>query len=124
VAAPEAEGEHVWTLQATVPEGSHAPATASVRVIAVRPPEHRVTLAVIDKSSGAPLGDVELRMGVYRATANEAGIAHLEVPGGIYDVAAWKLGHEMLSRSVHVATDVSIQLELAATAEPETPYWM
>jgi hypothetical protein len=106
------------------PEPLHERATSSFRFIAVRPPEHRVALKVVHKDTGVPLDAVELRLGMFRATTNEAGIAQVEVSGGTYDVTAWKLGHEILSRSVRVAADVSIQLEVAAAADREQPYWM
>ena len=69
-------------------------------------------------------GRIELRLGMFRATTNEAGIAHVEVCGGTYDATAWKRGYEILSRSVHVAADVSIQLEVVAASDREQPYWM
>lgn len=124
VAAPEAEGEQSWSVQATAQDSSHGPATSMVRVIAVRPPEHRVTLKAIHKGTAVPLAGVQLRVGVFRAATNEAGIAQIEVPGGTYDVVAWERGFDILSRSVNVAADVSLQLELAATTDPDPPYWM
>jgi len=59
VAAPEPKANHSWSLQATAPldqargrpEPSHGHASI-VRFVASRPPEHRVTLEVIDKGSG------------------------------------------------------------------------
>ncbi|MSO82238.1 MAG: hypothetical protein EXQ53_02930 [Acidobacteria bacterium] len=124
VAAPAAEGDHCWRLQATVPEPSHGQDDAIVRFVAVRPPEHRVTVAVIEKGRGVPLPGVELRLGRFRATTSEVGIAHLEVPGGTYDVSAWKIGYEMLSSTAHVAAGIAIRLEVAVAPEPEQPYWM
>jgi hypothetical protein len=124
VAAPEAEGEHSWRLQATAPEPSHGHATSMVRFVTVRPPEHRVTFEVIDKGSGAPLGGVELRLGRFRAATNEAGIAHVEVPGGTYEVCGWKIGYDVLARTAHVTGDTTIHLEVAAAPEPEQPYWL
>ena len=119
VAAPEVEGEHAWTLEA-----SHGHATSIVRLVAVRPPEHRVTLEVIDLGSRVPLAGVELRLGRFRAATNEAGIAHVEVPGGVYEVCAWKIGYDVLSSTVHVTGDTTMYLEAAVAREPEQPYWM
>jgi hypothetical protein len=87
VAAPEADGDHSWSLQATAAQPSHQPAVSVVSFVAVRPPEHRVTLEAIEKGTGVPLAGVELRLGVFRATTNEAGVAHLEVPGFIKAIA-------------------------------------
>lgn len=124
VAAPEGEGDHAWSLQAAAPEPLHERATSIVRFVAVRPPEHGVTVEVIEKGSGVPLAGVELRMGRFRAATNDAGVARVEVPGGTYDVSAWKIGYDVLSSTVHVAADTSIRLEVAVAPEPEQPYWM
>jgi hypothetical protein len=122
--APVTDGAHSWTLQATAPEHSHEHVSSTVHFVTVKPPEHRVTLKVVDKDTGVPLDAVELRLGMFRATTDEAGIAQVEVSGETYDVTAWKIGYEILSSSAHVAADMSIQLELAAAADPEQPYWM
>jgi len=124
VAAPETEGDHSWTLEATSPEPSHTQATSIVRFVASRPPEHRVTVEVIDKATGMRVTGVELRLGRFRATTNDAGMADVEVPGGTYEVCAWKIGYDVLSHTAHVAGDTTIQLEMTAAPEAEQPYWM
>lgn len=123
VPAPDAEGDHGWSLT-TTSELPHVHAASTLRIVAVRPPEHRVTLEVIEKGSGAPLTRVELRVGRFRAATNEAGIAHVEVPGGAYEVCAWKIGYDVLSSRVHVSGDTTIHLEVEAAPAPEQPYWM
>ena len=124
VVAPDTEGTYSWTLQATSPEPSHEHVSFPCCFIAVNPPEHRVTLKVVERQTGAPVDAVELRLGIFRATTNEAGVAQVEVPGGAYDVTAWKIGYEILSSRADVAGDISIQLEVAAAPDPEQPYWM
>jgi len=124
VAAPDTEGTYSWTLQATAPEPTHEHVSSQLCFIAVNPPEHRVTLKVVERQTGAPVDAVELRLGIFRAATNEAGVAQVEVPGGAYDVTAWKIGYEILSSRADVAGDMSIQLEVAAAADPEQPYWM
>jgi len=124
VSAPGREGDHSWTVEATSPEPPHDRATSIVRFVASRPPEHRVTLEVIEKGSGVPLGGVEVRLGGFRAATNEAGVACVEVPGGTHEVCAWKIGYDLLSSTTHVAGDTTIHLEVAAAPESEQPYWM
>ena len=124
VAAAGVEGDHTWSLHATPPDAAHAPLEGTVRVLASRPPEHRVTIDVIEQGSGRRLGDVELRVGAFRATTNEAGTAHVDVPGGTYDVHAWKPGYDLLSSTASVAGDITLPLEIAATRAAEPPYWM
>jgi len=124
VAAPDTEGTYSWTLQATSPEPSHEQVSSSCCFIAVNPPQHRVVLKVVEKQTGAPVDAVELRLGSFRAATNASGVAQVEVSGGTYDVTAWKIGYEILSSRADVAGDMSIQLEVAAAADPEQPYWM
>jgi hypothetical protein len=124
VAPPEAEGDHSWSIDATPPEASHDRTTTTVRFVACKPPEHRVTLHVIDKNGGVPLSGVELRLGRFRAATDAAGIAHVDVPGGTYDVGTWKNGYEVVSTTIDIASDTAVRLELTAEPEVERPYWM
>jgi hypothetical protein len=121
--APEREGDLSLDIHAT-PTLPHADATSVVGFVVSRPPEHRVTLHVIDKTGGAPLAGVELRLGRFRATTDDAGIAHVDVPGGTYEVGTWKHGYEVLSRTAAIASDTTVRLELRAEPEVERPYWM
>lgn len=121
--APQREGDLSLDICAT-PKLPHASATSLVTFVVSGPPEHCVTLHLIDKTSGVPLGGVELRLGRFRAATNDQGIAHLEVPAGSYDVGTWKTGYDVLSRTVDITGDMTIRLELAAVPEPELPYWM
>jgi hypothetical protein len=124
VAPPEIEGDQSWSVHATTTEPTHDEVTSTVRFVASRPPEHRVTLEVIDKDNGVPIPGVELRLGRFRGATNDVGIAHIEVPGGAYEIGSWKLGYELISQTVHIAGDTTIYLELATAPGPEKPYWM
>jgi hypothetical protein len=121
--APEREGDVSLQVRAA-PALPHADATSVVTFVVIRQPEHRVTLHVIDKTSGAPVAGVELRLGGFRAATDEAGIAHLEVPRGNYEVGTWKIRYEIVSKTVHIADDTTIHFELTPQPEPEQPYWM
>lgn len=124
VAAPANEGDHMWRIHASPHDASHETVMSLVRVVASRPPEHRIAFEVIEKGSGAPLGGVELRVGAFRGTTIELGTARVDVPRGTYDVHAWKLGYDLLSTTVSVVGDATVQLELMPSAIPERPYWM
>ena len=123
LAAPDREGDLSLDIHVT-PKLPHTDATSVVTFVVSRPPEHRVTLHVIDKASGAQLAGVELRLGSFRTVTNDDGRAQVEVPGGSYDVGTWKNGYEVLSRTVDITCDTTIRLELAAVPELEQPYWM
>ena len=124
VDAPETEGEHAWNVHAAAPGTAHAHVTSVVRFIASRRPEHRVRLEVIEQGSGVPVAGVELRVGRFRAATDDAGMAHVDVPGDAYEVCAWKLGYQVLSHTADIAGDTTIQLVMSVEAVPEQPYWM
>jgi hypothetical protein len=124
VAAPETEGTHAWSVRAISEDSVHPPLESIVRLVTSRPPEHRVIVEVIEQGSGGALPGVELRVGPFRAVTDDDGIAYVDVPGGTYEVCAWKIGHNLLSTTVHVAGDTTVHLEVAMTPEAEQPYWM
>jgi hypothetical protein len=121
---PDSEGDHAWTVHASASEPAHAGATSSVRFVACGRPEHRVTLEAVAGGNGAAVPGVELRVGRFRAATNEAGIGQVEVPRGTYDVETWKNGYQVVSKTVTIAADTTIRLELIAVPELERPYWM
>jgi hypothetical protein len=136
VAAPATEGEHAWHVRASVPDAkersqgvpvnspSHPGAASVLRFVVSRPPEHQLTIEVVEKGSGQPVGGVELRVGRFRAATTHAGVALVHVPGGVHGVSAWKAGYELLSTTIDVAGDATVRLEVAAALRPEQPYWM
>lgn len=124
VTAPDTEGDHAWSVHAIPLEPSHRPVTSVVRVVACRPPEHRVTFDVIEQGSAAPVAGVELRLGSFRAATDSTGLAHIHVPGGTYDVCAWKSGYDLLSTTARISENAPLRLELTLTPQTEQPYWM
>jgi hypothetical protein len=123
LAASEREGDMSLRIHAS-PASPHADSTSVVTIGISRPPEHRVTVHLIDKTSGGPVAGVELRLGRFRTTSNDLGIAYVEVPHGAYEVGTWKNGYEIASKTVVIDADTTIQLEMTAARETEQPYWM
>jgi hypothetical protein len=123
LAAPEREGDLSLSIHAT-PTLPHAAATSVLTVNVSAPPEHRVTLRVIDKTAGTPLAGVELRIGRFRTASDAIGIASVELPGGTYEIGTWKNGYDIVSKTVVIGADTTIDLELTAAREPDQPYWM
>ena len=58
-------------------------------------------------------------MGSYRAVTDAHGVASVELPGGAYSLDAWKLGYEMLPRTVEVGQDLMIQVEAVLSTEKD-----
>ena len=120
LAAPATEGIPSWSARFAAEESGlpHEEASATFSFRTDKPPEHRVTVKVTDKETEAPLENVAVRLGVYRASTDAQGLASLELPGGVYDLDAWKVGYETLPRTVEVGKDLMIQVE--ALFSPET----
>jgi hypothetical protein len=117
--APEREGLSTWSVvfepkELDLPH-EHASTTFSVSV--VRPPEHRLTIRVVDRRTSAPIPDVQVRLGAYRAVTGLEGLAVVEMPEGIYELDIWKIGHQAPTRPVQL--DKSMLIEVEALSVPE-----
>lgn len=127
--APATEGMSSWSARyvAKDPGLPHAEESASFSFRTARPAEHRVTVKVTEKDTNAPLENVDVRLGVYGASTDAQGLASLELPGGKYELDAWKAGYETLPRTVEVVTDLMIQVEAVFSPEKdpdESQVWM
>ena len=127
--APAQEGPHSWSVTFTAAEAEtpHDDASVTFSLWTAGPPEHRVTIAVIDQATAVPLANVQVRLGSYRAATDQRGQATVEVPKGRYDLSFWKVGYAVRSRLVEVAGTVSIRVEAvsAPVADPDDDrLWM
>lgn len=117
--APETSGAHTWAVTSV-----HGDASSNFTFITVQPPDHSVTIRVREKGTQAPLPDVELRLGVYRASSDDQGLAKIELSRGNYTLSVWKVGYEHFSTPLDVADTLTVDVEIAAEPEPAQPYWM
>ena len=109
------EGVVSWSVR-FAPAGQKIPhdgSAAEFSFATVRPPEHSVTVKVVEKSTGVPIADAQVRVGAHRASTDESGLATLKTSSGTYDVAAWKGGYQSPSKTVVVTEDVGVQIEAA-----------
>jgi hypothetical protein len=123
---PANEGACSWSAQ-FVPGGALAPhegTSLAFSFLAVRPPEHGVLVRVIEKDTQAGLENAEVRLGVYKARSDRSGCAKMEVPAGTYDLNAWKAGYAAVAKTVEVAENLTVQIEVVAVPEADAPYWM
>lgn len=121
LSAPEREGACLWSVRfaATDVELPHDGAASNFSVAVARPAEHRVTVKVSEKGTANPVGDAEVRLGLYRATTDPAGMAAIAVPEGTYDLTVWKVGYDVPILSTEVAADRVIELEAAIVPEED-----
>lgn len=126
VVAPALEGTHSWTARFADPDLDvpHLAASSDFTFITVKPPEHRVTIEVIQQDTNTAVDASEVRLGVYRTLTDAGGIASLDLPKGTYELNVWKLGFDLVTQMVQVNEDLTIKLELPITDEPDAPYWM
>jgi hypothetical protein len=111
--APMKEGVVSWSARfaPAALKIPHDGSAAEFSFATVRPPEHSVTVRVIEKDTGIPIANAQVRVGAYRASTDESGLATLQTSSGTYDVIAWKGGYQSSPMTVTVTEDVDVQIE-------------
>jgi hypothetical protein len=97
----------------------HDRATTSFSVAVVRPPEHVLSVRVIEQATAEPIPDVELRLGAYRGTTGASGLAEIALPKGRYELRLWKVGFEAPPRPVEVGADAFVEIEALVVPEED-----
>jgi hypothetical protein len=119
--APPGEGMHVWSV--TLEPGelalAHEGAATTFSTSIVGPPEHRLTIKVIEKDTAAPIADAQVRLSAFRATTDPSGLAVVDLPRGVYDLNVWKVGYEAPRRTVTVNENMSIAVEVVSVPEED-----
>ena len=104
--------------QQTVVVDEAAAATFGFRTVA--PPEHRVTVTVVDQDTRTPLAGAEVRVGIYRGTTDSSGHAHVEVRTGSYDLYVRKAGYKPHADTVPVVSgNVVLQVATARVSDAD-----
>jgi hypothetical protein len=119
--APEREGTARWSVRFDASELDlpHDGAGTSFSLSVVRPPEHVLSVKVIEQATAAPIPEVELRLGAYRGTTNASGVAEIALPKGRYELHVWKVGFVALPRLVEIAADAFVEIEALAIPEED-----
>ena len=127
--APPSEGGFTWSAGPVEADfgPSHVPASAVVSVRTVGPPEHTVEVEVVRDDTGDPIDKVEVRMGIYRASTDERGMARFELPSGEFDLVASKAEFAADPVTVEVTGDLKVRIEARYEPPPdpdEERIWM
>jgi hypothetical protein len=103
----------------------HGEASARFGFETVKPPQYSVTVKVVQKETGTPVADAQVRLGVYFACSDQTGLAKVAMPQGTYSLDVLKTGYETLSQVVDVHGDISVKVDVAEIP-PENPdaYWL
>jgi hypothetical protein len=122
--APPRDGMFRWSAAFAAAGLSlpHLGSSAAFSFIAANRPEYKLTVKVVESACAAPIEDVQVALGPYRAATDKAGLAYIETPAGKYDLAAWKPGFEAAPKTVEVTANLSVQFELTRLAE-ELKVW-
>ena len=119
--APRTEGMVTWSARFEASELNlpHDGATTSFSVAVVRPPEHVLSVRVIEQATARPIPDVELRLGAYRGTTGASGLAEIALPKGRYELRLWKVGFEAPPRPVEIGADAFVEIEALVVPEED-----
>jgi hypothetical protein len=119
VAGPDKEGSACWSARfaPTVSGLPHAEGLAQFSFVAVKPPDHKLTIMIVNKETVAPIENAQVRVGCFRSVTDASGLAELMVPDGRYELTAWMTSHELPPTTIEVTEDMTLRLE--ATALPE-----
>ena len=87
--------------------------------VVVRPPEHAVRVRVVEQETGTPIGDVQIRLGAYRAETDQNGLAQINSAKGTFELNIWKVGYDAPRRTVAVDADALIQVDAAVVPDDD-----
>jgi len=119
--APGVEGRYRWRVKFPKPdlELPHEEASYHFAFSTARPPEHVVTVEVIDRDTKAPIENASVllrpllhRGHAYRSRTDDGGVARVGVPKGDYQLYASGQGKESSRPTVKVASDITIKAEV------------
>ena len=126
--APAEAGMFSWSVKfdASGLALPHNGASSRFSIAIVRPPEHRLTVKVIERETAAPIENAHLRLGAFRAATDGSGIAELMLPKGSYDLDVWKSGYEAPTTPIALNADLAVEVAIAAVPEenPDTAWLM
>jgi hypothetical protein len=121
LSAPPAEETFSWraAFPAQAIGLAHDASSATFGFTTVKRPEHLLTVKVTESEGAAPIPDVEIALGPYRAATDVAGLASLDIPAGQFALAVWKSGFEGEPTTIDITGDV--ELLVVMTRVPQEP---
>ena len=119
--APRAPGLSSWSARfAGCATGlPHESATSTFSLSTVAPPEHSLTVTVIEKGTATPVEDALVRLGDFRAATGRSGKAEIRLPKGSYNLVVWKVGYDAPPIAVDVQADAAVEVELLTVPEED-----
>jgi len=117
--APAEAGMFSWSVRfdATDLALPHHGASSRFSIAIVRPPEHRLTVKVVEQKTATPIENAQVRLGAYRVATGASGFAELMLPKGCYDLDVWKSGYEAPTTTIAIDADLAVEVVIAAVPE-------
>jgi hypothetical protein len=112
--APAEAGTFEWLVTFAAPDLAlaHDGSSSRFSIVVVGPPEHRLTVKVVEQDTATPVENAHVRLGPYRAATAGAGIAEVMLPKGSYDLNVWKAGYEAPATAITVDADLAVDITL------------
>ncbi len=104
----------------------HEGAASRFSIAIVSPPEHKLTVKVIERETANPIADAMVRLGAYRAATDVAGCAEIMLPKGTFEMSIWKSGYEAPETTIAINADATVEIAVAALPEenPDSAWLM
>ena len=116
--APGTEGYYPWEAKFPKPdlELPHEGTAHTFAFVAARPPEHVVTVEVIDRAKKKPLKNALVALyssgAPYRNRTDDGGVARVSVPKGEYELSVLMDNYRDFHTTAEVAGDATVRAEL------------
>jgi hypothetical protein len=117
--APAEAGMFSWSVKFAAADLAlaHQGSSSRFSIAIVDPPEHRLTVKVVEQLTASPVADAQVRLGAYRAATGGSGFAELMVPKGTYDLNVWKSGYEAPKTTITIDADIAVEVPVAPLPE-------
>jgi hypothetical protein len=114
VPAPSTEGVYSWTVQfpATVLKYPHEASSSTFSFRASRPPEHKLTVRVLDANTQSPIKNARVYVHPYDGYTDERGIANVGVVKGKHELWIIVMEYDEFKKDIQVTGDLTLKVEL------------
>jgi hypothetical protein len=118
IAPPEA-GMFLWSVELAAADLAvrHQGSSSRFSIAIVDPPDHRLTITVVEQETASPVENAHVRLGAYRATTDGSGLAELMMPKGAYDLNVWKSGYDTPTAAIVIDADLAVEIVMVPMPE-------
>jgi hypothetical protein len=121
--APDDEGLHTCSVAFSACDHAlpHQGAMAALSFVTAGPGRHRVSVAIVERETRAPIAEAQVRLGYHRSASDESGVARFMAPSGKHRLFVWKADFSAPEQMVEVEQDLELIVEAEALPK-QNPY--